>query len=178
MGIGYQQPAIAEFDREQVMGTLKVGALDFNQIGTVEAVRYAVAKIASRPDSYHTLQFTNPYYFEVKGSQLPNEAGWYIILDGTQALYVGWAKKSLNARLNTKNGSTDNFGSNERSSDAERNFIKKFIEIGAIKTPRVCTIRSSELAAAVDTSESQLTNTDKGNIEKVINLMRNGIAYL
>ncbi|MCZ0942127.1 MAG: hypothetical protein OXJ53_03620 [Gammaproteobacteria bacterium] len=159
------------------MGTLKVGALDFNDIGTVEVVRDAIAEMASRPDSYHALQFKSSYYFQVTDLQLPSEAGWYIILDGTLPLYVGQAN-NLNARLNTSQGSTDNFGQSDRTSDPERNFIKKFIEVGVIQTPRVCIIRSSELAAAVGTPESRLTNTDKGNIEKFINLMRNGIAYM
>ena len=49
------------------MGTLKVGALDLNEIGTFEALRTAVAEIASRPDSYHALRFKSPHYFAVTG---------------------------------------------------------------------------------------------------------------
>ena len=159
------------------MGTLKVGTLDFNEIGTFEAVRDAIVELASRPDSYHGLRFKSPYYFQVTGSQLPSDAGWYIILDGTQPLYVGKAD-NLDARLNTDDGSRDNYGNSKRRSDPERNFIKKFIEIGAIGTPRVCIIRRIELSATVGMSEGRLTDTDAGNIEKVINLTRNGIAYL
>ena len=158
------------------MGTLKVGALDFNKIGTLEAVRTAITEIASRPDSYHDLRFKTPNYFAVTGSRLPGKAGWYIVLDGTQPLYVG-KTDNLDARLNTDNGSRDNFGNNKRPSDSERNFIKKFIEIGAFVTPRVCIIRKSELAAVIGISERCLNDIDAGNIEKVINLIRNGIAY-
>ena len=59
-----------------------------------------------------------------------------------------------------------------------RNFIKKFIEIGAVEAPRVCSMRRSELAAALGMPESRLSDLDAGNIEKVINLRRGGIAYL
>ena len=62
------------------MGTLTVGTLDFNEPGTVETVRDAVAELASQPDSYHGLRFKGPYYFQVTGSQLPSEASWYITL--------------------------------------------------------------------------------------------------
>ena len=158
------------------MGTLKVGALDFNEIGTLEAVRTAIAEIASRPDSYHALRFKSPNYFSVTGSRLPGEAGWYIILDGTQPLYVG-KTGNLDARLNTNNRSRDDFGNSKRTSDSARNFIKKFIEIGAVVTPRVCIIRKSELTAVIGISERRLNDIDTGNIEKVINLIRNGIAY-
>ena len=160
------------------MGTLKVGTLDFNKPGTFGAIRNAIAELA-RPAGFLSWASGSrgPYYFQVTGSQLPNEAGWYIILDGTQPLYVGKAD-NLDARLNTNDGSRDNFGNNKRQSDAERNFIKRFIEIGVIATPRVCIIRRSELAAAVQISEDRLTDTDAGNIEKIINLMRDGFAYL
>ena len=159
------------------MGTLKVGALDFNEIATLKTVRAAIVTMARRPDCYHDLRFKRPSYFRVPQSRLPSEAGWYIILDGTQPIYVG-KSANLNSRLNTDNGSRDNFCNHKRAEDAERNFIKKFIEIGAIQTPRVCIIRRSELASAVGISEAYLTKTDAGNIEKFINLMRNGIAYL
>lgn len=159
------------------MGTLKVGTLDFNEIGTFEALRTAIAEMASRPDSYHALRFKSPNYFAVTGSLLPGEAGWYIILEGTQPLYIG-KTGNLDARLNTDNGSRDNFGNNKRQSDSERNFIKKFIEIGAFVTPRVCIIRKSELAAVIGISETHLNHIDDENIEKVMNLIRNGVAYL
>ena len=158
------------------MGTLNVGALDFNEIESVEAVRNAIAEIARRPDSYHALQFKRKYYLEVEGPLLPSEAGWYIILDGTQPLYVGKAS-NLNDRLNTNAGTTDNFAKHTRKHDPERNFIKKFIEIGAFAAPRVCIIPRSKFAATVGMTESCLTDTDEHNIEKVINLLRNGIAY-
>ena len=159
------------------MGTLKVGALDFNEAQTLEAVRAAIAEIASRVESYRGLRFKSPYYFEITGSRPPSEPGWYIILDGRQPLYVG-KTKNLDTRLNTDNGSRDQFGDPTRPSDAERNFIKKFIEIGAIEAPRVCIVRRSELAAALGMPESRLSKLDAGNIEKIIHLIRDRIAYL
>ncbi len=159
------------------MGTLKVGALDFNEVQTLEAVRAAIAEIAGRAESYRVLRLRGPHYFEVTGSRLPSEPGWYIILDGTQPLYVG-KTNNLDARLNTDDGSRDNFGNHARTHDPMRNFIKKFIEIGAVEAPRVCIVRRSELATALGMPESRLSARDAGNIEKVINLTRGGIAYL
>ena len=159
------------------MGTLKVGALDFNEVQTLEAVRTVVAEIASQAGSYRGLRFKSPNYFEAIGSQLPSEPGWYIILDGRQPLYVG-KTDNLDGRLNTDDGSRDQFGDPTRTSDPVRNFIKKFIEIGAVKTPRACIVRRSELAAALGMPESRLSKLDAGNIEKVISLTRDGIAYL
>ena len=158
------------------MGTLIVGAVDFNEVQTLETVRTAIVAIASRADSYRSLRFKSPHYFEVAGSRLPSEPGWYIILDGTQPLYVGMTK-NLDGRLNKENGSRDKFGDPTRRRDPVRNFIKKFIEIGAIETPRVCTIRRNELAAALGMAGSRLSELDAGNIEKVINVIRGGIAY-
>ena len=159
------------------MGTLKVGALDFNEVQTVEAVRTAIAEIASRAESYRCLRFKSPNYFSAIGSGLPSEPGWYIILNGRQPLYVG-KTDNLDGRLNTDDGSRDQFGDPTRTSDPVRNFIKKFIEIGAVERPRVCIVRRSELAAALGMPESQLSKLDAGNIEKVINLTRDGIEYL
>ena len=99
-----------------------------------------------------------------------------IILDSTQPLYVG-KTNNLNARLNTDNGSRDNFGNHARTHYPMRNFIKKFMGIGAIEAPRVCIIRKSKLAAALGMPDSRLSELDVGNIEKVINLTRSGIAY-
>ena len=158
------------------MGALKVDALDFNEIQTLEAVHTAIAEIASRADSYRGLRFKSPHYFEAVGSRLPSEPGWYIILDGTQPLYVG-KTNNLDSRLNTDDGSRDNFGNHARKHDLMRNFIKKFIEIGAVKAPRACIIRTSELVAALGMPESRLSELDAGNVEKVINLTRGGIAY-
>lgn len=98
-------------------------------------------------------------------------------MSGPQPLYVG-KSNNLDAGLNTDDGSRDNFGIHTRTHDPMRNFIKKFIEIGAIEMPRVCIIRRSELAAALGITESRLSELDAGNIEKVINLTRGGIAYL
>ena len=159
------------------MGTLKVGALDFNEIGIFDEFSAAVAKIASRPESYFPLQFKRSYYFAVPGSQLPREAGWYIILQDTQPLYVG-KTANLDKRLNTNEGSTDDFGNQKRRHDLERNFIKKFIEIEAIGTPRICIIRKSELSSILGVSEQCFTETDNGNVEKVLNLIRNGIPFI
>ena len=159
------------------MGMLKVGALNFNENGDLDDFFVAIKKIASRPESYFPIQFKRSYYFEVPGSRLPREAGWYVILQDTKPLYVGKAD-NLDKRLNTNEGSTDDFGKQIRTYDSERNFIKKFIEIGAIGTPRVCIILRSELGSLLGVSDQCFTETDNRNVEKVLNIMRNGIPFI
>ncbi|MEW6375155.1 MAG: GIY-YIG nuclease family protein [Thermodesulfobacteriota bacterium] len=67
------------------------------------------------------------FYFSTPAS-LPTESGLYIILNGTSPIYVGKAE-DLNKRLNTENGSRDQFANPQRSSDIEGNFIKNTLNL-------------------------------------------------
>ena len=159
------------------MGTLLTDKVDFNEHRIVEVFRAAVREITSRASSYYPLQFKESFYFEVPNLSLPTEAGWYIILDSERPVYVGKAD-NLHNRLNTNQGSLDKFAHKSRNSEPERSFIKKFIEIEAFHSPRVCIILRSELADKIGVPEKNLTTIDISNIEKVINLLRDEMTYV
>lgn len=84
------------------------------------------------PDSYYSLGFKHPNYFKTIDRQPPEEKGWYIILHDGKAIYVGIAD-NLNSRLNSDNGSRDNFGNPKRSpnelTDLDRKNIEKLIDV-------------------------------------------------
>ena len=159
------------------MGTLKVGNLDFNNSNFLKYFCRIIQSLLDDPNNYYLLSHTDQYYFSTNRSA-PQEAGWYIILDGTIPLYVG-RSDDINKRLNTKNGSLDNFNNPQRESDPERNFIKKYIELGLIKCPRVCVILEKDLIRHFTRcfNISSLSNLDKKNIEKHLNIWRNYFKY-
>jgi len=55
-----------------------------------------------------------------------------IVADG-RPVYVGEAD-SLNGRLNSDNGSRDNFMNPQRTSDPERNFLKRLSDLGLLRS--------------------------------------------
>ncbi len=157
------------------MGTLKVGNIDFNDKKTIHVVRRTIQDLVSESSSYFTLRFKPPYYFEVPKRSLPSERGWYTILDSDNSpIYVGLAK-DLNGRLNTNNRSLDNYANQTRSSDAERNFIKKLAELGFIRGMRVCIIRESDLRLSLNLD--RLSKVDRDNVEKFINIHRSFLKF-
>jgi hypothetical protein len=159
------------------MGSLKVGRINLNDATVVIKVRDSVNKLAQNPSAYYPLRFKPQFYFETLGRQLPSGRGWYIVLDGQNPLYAGKAE-NLNSRLNTNNGSIDNFANKKRISDPERNFIKKFNEMKILQNLRVCIIVETTLCSALRTDVNELTELDRGNIEKIINLFRACFGYL
>ena len=95
--------------------------------------------------------------------------GWYIIYDENYGvLYVGVAE-DLNKRLNTKDGTRDNFANPKRLFDPERNFIKKFIILGIIR-PKVICIREKDFLEISDIKTQRLSKLDRKNIEKFIRI--------
>jgi len=159
------------------MGSLKVGRINLNDATVVMKVRDSVNHLVHNPAEYYPLRFKPQFYFETPARQLPSERGWYIILDGQRPLYVGKAE-DLNARLNTNNGSIDNFANKKRAFDPERNFIKKLNEMKILQNPRVCIINEIALCSALGIEADELTELDRGNIEKMINLFRACFDYL
>ena len=159
------------------MGTLKCGRVNLNNKNVVKSLLDAIDRLVQIPSSYYLLKFEPEYYFEIVGAQLPSERGWYIILEGKKPIYVGKAD-NLNVRLNTNNGSIDNFANKSRSSDSERNFIKKFNEMKIFKHLRVCIIKESELCSKLNINPEELSDLDRGNIEKTINIFRHCFSYL
>ncbi len=61
-------------------------------------------------------------------------------------LYAGSAE-DLNARLNSKHGSRDNFANPQRTQDPVRNFIKAFRSSGLIPRLRVVLMTESSVCA-------------------------------
>lgn len=151
------------------MGILKCGNIDFNDTKQIQALQIKIQRILEDPANYEPLNHTNSYYFSTP-VPLSAESGWYIILNGTLPIYVGKAE-DLNKRLNTENGSRDQFANPQRSSDIERNFIKKYTELGAIQPLRVCIITESSL------SIPNLTDLDRSNMEKHLNIWRGYFHY-
>lgn len=153
------------------MGTIKVGNIDFNSVLVVRGLQLKIQTLLDDTRSYYDLEHTKQYYFSTQHVNLPKASGWYIILAGTIPIYVGKAI-NLNNRLNSEDGSRDQFANPQRTSDIERNFIKKYREAGLIPILRVCVIRHIDLFP-----DTQLTNLDIGNIEKFINIWRCHFKY-
>ena len=159
------------------MGRLRVGIIDLNDPDVVDNLIRLINEAVRNPVNYYRLRFKPPYYFEVVDGELPREKGWYIILDGKSPLYVGKAD-DLNKRLNTNHGTIDNFANKKRKYDSERNFIKKLVELGFISELRVCIIREDELCSKLNLSSGDLTDLDRSNIEKFIDVLRCRFNYL
>ena len=151
------------------MGTLKCGSIDFNSVGVVKTLQRTIQHILNDNSNYYDLIHTNNYYFSTPVS-LPTEAGWYIILCGSSPIYVG-KTEDLNKRLNTENGSRDQYANPQRTSDIERNFIKKYTELRLINPLRVCIVRKSHL------NINGLTDIDRNNMEKHLNIWRGSFKY-
>jgi len=164
------------------MGTLKVGVIDLNNPNVVMNIKNTIDQLVQIRSSYYSLRFNPNYYFEVPNGPLPSDKGWYIILEdreeaGKKPLYVGSAK-DLNARLNTNNGSLDDFAKKGRLSDAERNFIKKFDQLKIVSNLKVCIITEGNLCLRLGINPNNLTDLDRGNIEKTINIFRGYFKYM
>ena len=159
------------------MGSLKVGRINLNNLEVVKELINAIDRLTQIPSSYYTLRFKIQYYFEIPDGYLSTEKGWYILLDGKKPLYVGKAD-DLNARLNTNNGSIDNFANTKRTFDPERNFIKKFDELEVIDNLRVCIVLEKNLCSELGLKQIDLTDLDRGNIEKIVNIFRAVFHYL
>lgn len=159
------------------MGTLLTGTIDFNDSKTIDMVRAAIAEIVADSNSYFPLEFKPSFYFYVPGSRLTSQPGWYVILNGRKSLYVGKAG-NLKNRLSSNQGSVDQFAKKTRSSEPERNFIKKFIELGIIANPRVCIVEVRDLADRMGLKPDDITPLDIANIEKFLNIFRHELDYV
>jgi hypothetical protein len=154
------------------MGTLKCGQIDFNNPQVVLNLNTRIKQELRKPSSYHDLAHTRSYYFSIPRGRLPLVGGWYIILDGSTPLYVGKAD-NLDRRLNSENGSRDQFANPQRISEMERNFIKKYSETGIVRRLRVAILTEASLY-----EQQELTDLDRGNTEKHINIWRSVFEYL
>lgn len=158
------------------MGNLIVNRIDLNNSAVVDNLRKVIDKLVQIRSCYYPLRFRPPYYFEVPTECIPSESGWYIILEDRKPLYAGKAD-DLNKRLNTNNGSIDNFANKRRSSDPERNFVKKFAELNILSNLRVCVIKEKDVCSELNINPNDLTDLDRGNIEKLINIFKCHFNY-
>ncbi len=159
------------------MAELVVGRVNFNDLHVVALFDKVVQASLDRPATYFPLRFKPGFYFSAPpGTAFPSEGGWYIILAGRTPVYVGQAD-DLNSRLNSNQGSLDNFAKKDRTSDAERNFLKRFAEIGLILDLRVCLITRAALSSGLNIPASTFAKVDVDNIEKVLNILRATFRY-
>ena len=153
------------------MGTLKYFNYDLNDPVVVQSLLGILRNyLISTPTAYYKLTHKPPYYFSINNGPITTHPGWYIILDGKVPVYVGTAE-NLDNRLNSDNGSIDNFGLSTRTKDSERNFIKKFSETGVINDLRVVIIPTSAL------SNGTISDNDRKELEKLINIFRCTFQY-
>lgn len=152
-------------------GILRCDRLDLNNAAVVRRLLDAAAAQARDASQWSALEVTGRYYFSTPGRNLPDAPGWYIICDQTGSpLYVGGAD-NLNKRLNSRDGTRDNFANPQRSQDPVRNFIKAFQTSGVIAGLQVLFFLESSICAALGIS-GRLSELDRSNIEKVIGLFR------
>lgn len=158
------------------MGQLKYANVDLNNTTIVRAVISAVQKELDEADNYCSLEHVLPSYFATPGRILPSTPGWYIILEAKTPIYVGEAQ-NLNTRLNTPNGSCDDFGRKARTSDSQRNFIKKMQEVRILGLLRVAIISQPSVITSANLGATPFSDMDRKNIEKLINIHRSMLKY-
>lgn len=156
-------------------GKLRYDTIDLNQPVIVQNLLQAVIALTRNSANIHPLNVEGKYYFTIPTGAITSEAGWYIICDEEQhPMYVGTAT-NLNGRLNTKDGSRDNFANPQRKSDDARNFIKAFASAGVIRTLSVITIPEPELCQQL-AIQPPLSKRDRENIEKVLGIFRTTVV--
>jgi len=155
------------------MGNLIVNKINLNDRKVIKKLIKVIGELV-QTSCYYPLKFKPPYYFIIPGRKISSERGWYIILEGKKPLYAGKAD-NLNKRLNTNSGSIDNFANTGRKFDPERNFIKKFANLKIFTKLRVCIITEKEICSKLGISN--LTELDRGNVEKIINIFRCHFDY-
>lgn len=163
------------------MGTLKTQRIDLNSKSVVQTLITVASKLAERPPNKQRLEFSPSYYFSVPNGSVPASPGWYIIIWNSQPIYVGTAQ-SLHDRLNTQNGSIDNFALKSRTSDSERNYIKKFLEIGIIADLEVLLLTEVDFVKLAGehlcTLPTPLSKSERQSIEKLLNIFRAHVVAL
>lgn len=151
--------------------------MDLNDPKIVLAIISAAQTELNKSGSYFTLQHSLPYYFSTPGHNLTTDPGWYIVLEDKTPIYVGEAQ-NLNVRLNTPNGSCDNFGRKARTSDSQRNFLKRFSDVKLLANLRVAILSQPNLITAANLNANLFADMDRKNIEKVLNIHRGKLKYI
>lgn len=155
-------------------GKLRFDNLDVSNPKVVTKLLDALSCLAADARNVHPLEVSKRYYFITPNGPIVPDAGWYVICNSSYPLYVGTAE-NLNARLNSENGSRDQFANPQRTSDPERNFIKSFRSSEVLGPLRVVVISESDLCSKTGVS-APLTKRDRENVEKVLNLFRDRVV--
>jgi hypothetical protein len=151
------------------------GKLDLNEIKLVGSLLQAATAILSDAAAWHRLEVYRQCYFRIPDGRLPTDPGWYVICDAAKTpLYVGEAQ-NLDARLNTTNGSLDQFADSGRTQDPARNFVKALTTMGYIRALRVGIVREPDLLSRVGV-QGPLERLDRGNVEKLLGLFRHVVV--
>jgi hypothetical protein len=146
-----------------------------NDVELVRRLLQAAAALLADSAAWHRLEVHRERYFRTPDGRLPTEPGWYVVCDATKApIYVGKAE-NLNARLNTTNGSLDQFANSRRTQDPARNFIKALRSMGYISSLRVAVVRERELLRQIG-MDGPLEDLDRGNVEKLLGLFRQQVV--
>lgn len=178
------QPRVAALSRTSgpttsrdphVRAKLICGKLELNDVELVRRLLQAAAAVLADPAAWHPLEVHRERYFRTPDGRLPTDPGWYVICDATKVpLYVGKAE-NLDARLNTTNGSLDQFANSRRTQDPTRNFIKALCTMGYIPALRVAVVREPDLLGRVEV-QGPLEDLDRGNVEKVLGVFRHVVV--
>jgi len=153
-------------------GTLVCDRIDLNSREIVEKLLSLLKMIARDGNNYRKITVSGTYYFRLD-RQASESQGWYLIFVSDTPLYVGEAN-NLNNRLNSNDGSRDNFANPKRKSDSERNFLKRFIVTGYLTDPKVLLIEEGAVCKAFG-AEYPLSSIDHTNIEKFLGIFRHNI---
>jgi len=145
---------------------LKCDQIVLNDPVFVNALDVTLKKIVNQSKLYD-LHVENKLYFKLD-EKITTDPGWYLIFSIANRLYVG-KSDDLNGRLNTHNGSLDNFANSKGPKNNHRNFIKKLYDIGYFKEIKVLLIDELTLCTKMKL-ESPLSDLDRQNIEKFIDV--------
>lgn len=155
------------------MSTLKTDAVNVNAPEVVRALLAAFSEFIAERGHYRSLKVKHGAYFSTWPVSLPSGAGWYVIVAGGRPVYVGEAD-NLNNRLNSDNGSLDNFLHTGRKSDSRRNFIKRLSDSGFFPELKVWFVTERELSTRANISVP-LSALDRKNLEKLLDISRGKI---
>lgn len=157
------------------MPDLNYDSLNINDPNVVSKIVNKITELSRNEQNFHELTISNDVYFFISENQITNNAGWYIIIgDKNYPLYVGRAD-NLNKRLNTQDGSRDNFLNRSKSHLSKRNFIKKYKEKGIITKLLALVISEENLLSNFEEIILPLTSKDRKNVEKIIDIFRSSI---
>lgn len=155
-------------------GRLRTDALNLSDAEAIESLVAGLRGMLAEQSKRYRLDISKRYYFAIPDGPITDSAGWYLIRARNEPIYVGTAE-NLNARLNSENGSRDQFANPKRASDSERNFIKAFSAAGVLTDLTVTVLPEANLCAAIGI-DGPLTKRDRHNVEKVLNIFRTRLA--